>query len=47
MLGETVQEDYYEKEGLLTHVERSPGGIRQYSADDLERLAIMMGVDYE
>ena len=32
---------YYEKEGLLTHVERSPGGIRQYSDDDLERLGLI------
>ena len=28
---------YYEKEGLLTGVERSQGGFRQYSDEDLER----------
>ena len=32
---------YYEKEGLLTHVERTRGGFRQYSDDDLERLGLI------
>ena len=32
---------YYEKEGLLTHVERSPGGFRQYSDGDLEELGLI------
>ena len=32
---------YYEKEGLLTHVERTRGGFRQYSDDDLERLSLI------
>lgn len=30
---------YYEKEGLLPGVERSPSGIRQYSDGDLEVLS--------
>ena len=29
---------YYEKEGLLPGVERTQGGFRQYSDEDLERL---------
>ena len=29
---------YYEKEGILSHVERSQGGFRQYSEEDLESL---------
>ena len=32
---------YYEKEGLITGVERSPGGFRQYSEDDLEALGLI------
>ena len=32
---------YYEKEGLLTGVERSRGGFRQYSDEDLERLGLI------
>ncbi len=32
---------YYEKEGLLTGVERSQGGFRQYSDEDLERLGLI------
>lgn len=32
---------YYEKEGLLTGVERSQGGIRQYTDEDLERLGLI------
>ncbi len=32
---------YYEKEGLLTRVERSQGGFRQYSDEDLERLGLI------
>ena len=32
---------FYEKEGLLTHVERSPGGFRQYSDEDLEWLGLV------
>ncbi len=32
---------YYEKEGLLTRVERSPGGFRQYTDEDLERLGLI------
>ena len=30
---------YYEKEGLIPGVERSPGGFRQYTEEDLESLA--------
>ena len=29
---------YYEKEGLISGVERSPGGIRQYDEEDLEAI---------
>ena len=29
---------YYEKEGLLSGVERTPGGFRQYTDSDLETL---------
>ena len=29
---------YYEKEGLITGVERSQGGFRQYTDEDLEAL---------
>ncbi len=32
---------YYEKEGLLTGIQRSPGGIRQYSDEDLEWLGLI------
>ena len=32
---------YYEKEGLLTGIQRRPGGIRQYSAEDLEWLGLL------
>ena len=32
---------YYEKEGLISGVERSQGGIRQYSDEDLERLGLI------
>lgn len=32
---------YYEKEGLLVDVERTPGGFRQYSDADLESLNLI------
>ena len=32
---------YYEKEGLLSPVERSPGGFRQYTDEDLESLGLI------
>ena len=32
---------YYEKEGLITGVERSQGGFRQYSDEDLEALGLI------
>ena len=32
---------YYEKEGLLNGVIRSPGGFRQYTDEDLERLGLI------
>lgn len=32
---------YYEKEGLLPHVQRSKSGIRHYSNDDLEWLDVI------
>ena len=32
---------FYEKEGLLTHVERSPGGFRQYTDEDMEALGLI------
>ena len=32
---------YYEKEGLIPGVERSQGGIRQYTDEDLERLGLI------
>jgi hypothetical protein len=32
---------YYEKEGLLSPVERTPGGFRQYSDEDLEALGLI------
>ena len=32
---------YYEKEGLLAGVERTPGGFRQYSGADLESLGLI------
>ena len=32
---------YYEKEGLLTHVQRSAGGFRQYSDEDMEWLGLI------
>ena len=32
---------YYEKEGLLSGVERTQGGFRQYTDEDLERLGLI------
>lgn len=32
---------YYEKEGLITGVERSRGGFRQYADEDLEALGLV------
>ncbi|MEY9212651.1 MerR family transcriptional regulator [Thermobifida halotolerans] len=32
---------YYEKEGLLTEVERAPSGHRRYRADDVELLDLV------
>ena len=32
---------YYEKEGLLSRVERTPGGFRQYTDEDLEALGLI------
>ena len=32
---------YYEKEGLITGVERSQGGFRQYRDEDLEALGLI------
>ena len=32
---------YYEKEGLISGVERSQGGFRQYTDGDLERLGLI------
>ncbi len=32
---------YYEKEGLLSNVSRTPGGFRQYTDDDLEALGLI------
>ena len=32
---------YYEKEGLIPGVERSPGGFRQYTEEDLESLGLI------
>ena len=32
---------YYEKEGLIPSVERSQGGFRQYTDEDLERLGLI------
>ncbi len=32
---------YYEKEGLLSHVDRSPGGFRQYTEEDMEALGLI------
>ena len=32
---------YYEKEGLIPGVERSQGGFRQYTDEDLERLGLI------
>ena len=32
---------YYEKEGLLSQVERTPGGFRQYTEEDLEALGLI------
>lgn len=32
---------YYEKEGLIAGVERTPGGFRQYTDADLERLGLI------
>ena len=32
---------YYEKEGLLPHIHRTPSGIRHYSDEDLEWLGLI------
>lgn len=32
---------YYEKEGLISDVERTQGGFRQYTDEDLERLNLI------
>ena len=32
---------YYEKEGLLSPVNRTPGGFRQYTDEDLEALGLI------
>ena len=32
---------YYEKEGLISGVERTSGGFRQYTDEDLERLSLI------
>ena len=32
---------YYEKEGLISGVERTQGGFRQYTDEDLERLGLI------
>ncbi len=32
---------YYEKEGLLPHVERTSGGFRQYTDEDMEALGLI------
>ena len=32
---------YYEKEGLLSHVDRNPGGFRQYTDEDMEALGLI------
>jgi len=32
---------YYEKEGLISDVERTQGGFRQYTDEDLERLGLI------
>ena len=32
---------YYEKEGLLPHVNRTPGGFRQYTDEDMEALGLI------
>jgi len=32
---------YYEKEGLISGVERTPGGFRQYTDEDMERLGLI------
>ena len=32
---------YYEKEGLISGVERSQGGFRQYTDEDLEKLGLI------
>ena len=32
---------YYEKEGLLPHVSRTPGGMRHYSDEDLEWIGLI------
>ena len=32
---------YYEKEGLISGVERSRGGFRQYTDEDLEKLGLI------
>ena len=32
---------YYEKEGLISGVDRSPGGFRQYTDEDMEALGLI------
>ena len=32
---------YYEKEGLISGVQRTPGGFRQYSDEDMEALGLI------
>ena len=32
---------YYEKEGLICGVERTPGGFRQYSEEDVESMGLI------
>ena len=32
---------YYDREGLLPHVERTAGGIRRFSQEDLDGLALI------
>ena len=32
---------YYEKEGLISGVNRTPGGFRQYSEEDMEALGLI------
>ncbi len=35
---------YYEEVGLLTPTDRSPGGFRLYSEDDVRRLEVLKGM---